>query len=64
MANSGLSPSPIVFHCCAFPDLSPEVGLLFLVMPKEPIIGLSEAGDSGEYVSTVEAFCILNCTCN
>uniref|UniRef100_A0A8C5UAR0 HIT domain-containing protein n=1 Tax=Malurus cyaneus samueli TaxID=2593467 RepID=A0A8C5UAR0_9PASS len=44
-----------------FHDLSPEVGLLFLVMPKEPVIGLSEAGDSGESVSTVEAVCMLNC---
>ncbi|NXE03082.1 HINT1 protein, partial [Chaetorhynchus papuensis] len=33
----------LVFH-----DLSPQARMLFLVMPKEPIILLSEAGDSGE----------------
>ncbi|KAM6188232.1 LOW QUALITY PROTEIN: adenosine 5'-monophosphoramidase HINT2-like [Sarcoramphus papa] len=51
-------------ECLAFRDLSPQAPTLFLVMPKEPIIRLSEAEDSGESVSTVEAFCTLNCTCN
>ncbi|NXH96550.1 HINT1 protein, partial [Pachycephala philippinensis] len=35
-------------QCRAFHDLSPQAGMLFLVIPKEPIIRLSEAGDSGE----------------
>ncbi|XP_048146419.1 adenosine 5'-monophosphoramidase HINT1-like isoform X2 [Corvus hawaiiensis] len=35
-------------ECRAFHDLSPQAGMLFLVVPKEPIIGLSEAGNSGE----------------
>ncbi|NXM40491.1 HINT1 protein, partial [Gymnorhina tibicen] len=35
-------------QCHVFHDLSPQAGMLFLVMPKEPIIGLSEAEDSGE----------------
>ncbi|KAL2303345.1 hypothetical protein Nmel_008606 [Mimus melanotis] len=35
-------------HCRVFHELLPQVGILFLVMPKEPIIELSEAGDSGE----------------
>ncbi|XP_027764984.1 histidine triad nucleotide-binding protein 1-like [Empidonax traillii] len=34
--------------CLAFHDLSPQAATLFLVMPKEPVIGLSEAEDSGE----------------
>ncbi|KAL2310243.1 hypothetical protein Nmel_006491, partial [Mimus melanotis] len=34
--------------CRAFHDLLPLDGMLFLVMPKEPIIELCEAGDSGE----------------
>ncbi|NXO66533.1 HINT1 protein, partial [Phainopepla nitens] len=33
-------------QCCAFHDLSPQAGMLFPVVPKEPIIKLSEAGDS------------------
>ncbi|KFR01093.1 Histidine triad nucleotide-binding protein 1, partial [Nipponia nippon] len=32
----------------AFHDLSPQAPTLVLVMPKEPIIRLSEAEDSGE----------------
>ncbi|XP_049650107.1 uncharacterized protein LOC126035497 [Accipiter gentilis] len=32
----------------AFRDLSPQAPTLFLVTPKEPIIGLSDAEDSGE----------------
>ncbi|XP_049650122.1 uncharacterized protein LOC126035505 [Accipiter gentilis] len=48
----------------AFCDVSPQALTLFLVTPKEPIIGLSDAEDSGESVSTAEAFCGLNCTCN
>ncbi|XP_068856584.1 adenosine 5'-monophosphoramidase HINT1-like [Aphelocoma coerulescens] len=35
-------------ECRAFHDLSPQAGMLFLVVPKESIIGLSEAGNSGE----------------
>ncbi|NWU36246.1 HINT1 protein, partial [Hylia prasina] len=31
-----------------FRDLSPQAGMLFLVMPKEPVIRLSEAEDSGK----------------
>ncbi|NXI29816.1 HINT1 protein, partial [Zosterops hypoxanthus] len=34
-------------QCHVFHDLSPQAGMLFLVMPKEPIIGLSKAEDSG-----------------
>ncbi|KAM6293930.1 LOW QUALITY PROTEIN: adenosine 5'-monophosphoramidase HINT1-like [Aegotheles albertisi] len=34
-------------ECLAFRDLSPQAPTLFLVMPKEPTIGLSEAEDSG-----------------
>uniref|UniRef100_A0A8C3K7D3 HIT domain-containing protein n=1 Tax=Calidris pygmaea TaxID=425635 RepID=A0A8C3K7D3_9CHAR len=34
--------------CLAFRDLSPHAPTLFLVMPKEPVIRLSEAEDSGE----------------
>ncbi|NWU28994.1 HINT1 protein, partial [Dyaphorophyia castanea] len=40
-------------QCLAFHDLSLQSGTLFLVMPKEPVIGLSEAEGSGESVSTV-----------
>ncbi|KAM6188218.1 LOW QUALITY PROTEIN: uncharacterized protein WM294_015988 [Sarcoramphus papa] len=60
-------PANVIYEdeeCLAFRDLSPQAPTLFLVMPKEPIIRLSEAEDSGESVSTVEAFCTLNCTCN
>ncbi|KAM9251362.1 adenosine 5'-monophosphoramidase HINT2-like [Cariama cristata] len=35
-------------ECLAFHDLSPQAATLFLVMPKEPTIRLSEAEDSGE----------------
>ncbi|XP_048146402.1 adenosine 5'-monophosphoramidase HINT2-like isoform X2 [Corvus hawaiiensis] len=35
-------------ECRAFRGLSLQSGTLFLVMPKEPIIGLSEAEGSGE----------------
>ncbi|NXS85633.1 HINT1 protein, partial [Erpornis zantholeuca] len=35
-------------QCRVFHDLSPQSGILFLVMPKEPIIRLSEAEGSGE----------------
>ncbi|KAM6188216.1 uncharacterized protein WM294_015986 [Sarcoramphus papa] len=58
-------PANVIYEdeeCLAFRDLSPQAPTLFLVMPKEPIIRLSEAEDSGESVSTVEAFCMLNCT--
>ncbi|KAM6188224.1 uncharacterized protein WM294_015995 [Sarcoramphus papa] len=58
-------PANVIYEdeeCLAFRDLSPQAPTLFLVMPKEPIIRLSEAEDSGESVSTVEAFCTLNCT--
>ncbi|KAM6188064.1 adenosine 5'-monophosphoramidase HINT1-like [Sarcoramphus papa] len=37
-----------LLRCLAFRDLSPQAPMLFLVMPKEPIIRLSEAEDSGE----------------
>ncbi|XP_074021630.1 LOW QUALITY PROTEIN: adenosine 5'-monophosphoramidase HINT1-like [Numenius arquata] len=35
-------------ECLAFRDLSPQAPTLLLVMPKEPVIRLSEAEDSGE----------------
>ncbi|KFP12915.1 Histidine triad nucleotide-binding protein 1, partial [Egretta garzetta] len=35
-------------ECLAFRDLSPQAPTLFLVTPKEPVIGLSEAEDCGE----------------
>ncbi|NWR39844.1 HINT1 protein, partial [Tachuris rubrigastra] len=35
-------------QCLAFHDLSPQAAALFLVMPKEPVIGFSEADDSGK----------------
>ncbi|XP_050174842.1 histidine triad nucleotide-binding protein 1-like [Myiozetetes cayanensis] len=35
-------------ECLAFHDLSPQAATLFLVVPKEPVMGLSEAEDSGE----------------
>ncbi|XP_027565352.1 histidine triad nucleotide-binding protein 1-like [Neopelma chrysocephalum] len=38
----------LFLQCLAFPGLSPQAATLFLVMPKEPFIGLSEAEDSGE----------------
>ncbi|NXV74042.1 HINT1 protein, partial [Atlantisia rogersi] len=34
-------------QCLAFHDLSPQAPMLFLVVPKEPTIRLSEADDSG-----------------
>ncbi|XP_050769947.1 LOW QUALITY PROTEIN: adenosine 5'-monophosphoramidase HINT1-like, partial [Gymnogyps californianus] len=44
-------PANVIYEdeeCLAFRDLSPQAPTLFLVMPKEPIIRLSEAEDSGE----------------
>ncbi|KAM6188065.1 adenosine 5'-monophosphoramidase HINT1-like [Sarcoramphus papa] len=44
-------PANVIYEdeeCLAFRDLSPQAPMLFLVMPKEPIIRLSEAEDSGE----------------
>ncbi|NXR18528.1 HINT1 protein, partial [Cinclus mexicanus] len=50
--------------CRAFHDLLPLDGTLFLVMPKEPIIELSEAGDSGEcllgHVMIVGEMCVAH----
>uniref|UniRef100_A0A8C9MIQ0 HIT domain-containing protein n=1 Tax=Serinus canaria TaxID=9135 RepID=A0A8C9MIQ0_SERCA len=47
-----------------FHDLSPHAGMLFLVMPKEPVIGLSEAEDSGKsllgHVMIVGEMCIAH----
>uniref|UniRef100_A0A8C9L648 Uncharacterized protein n=1 Tax=Serinus canaria TaxID=9135 RepID=A0A8C9L648_SERCA len=43
----------IFLQCHMFHDLSPLDRTFFLVMPKEPIIELSEAGGSGASVSTV-----------
>ncbi|NWV61896.1 HINT1 protein, partial [Malurus elegans] len=47
-----------------FHDLSPQAGMLFLVMPKEPITGLSEAEDSGEslhgHVMIVGKMCVAH----
>ncbi|KAK4807016.1 hypothetical protein QYF61_000345 [Mycteria americana] len=49
MLASQLSFNCLLFlQCLAFRDLSPQAPTLFLVVPKEPIIGLSEAEDSGE----------------
>ncbi|NXD05039.1 HINT1 protein, partial [Certhia familiaris] len=51
-------------QCCAFLNLSPLDRTLFLVMPKEPIIELSEAGDSGEsllgHVMIVDEKCVAH----
>ncbi|NXH41605.1 HINT1 protein, partial [Dicaeum eximium] len=51
-------------QCPAFHDLSPQAGMLFLVMPKEPIIKLSEAGDSGKsllgHVMIVGEMCVAH----
>uniref|UniRef100_A0A8C9L2V0 Uncharacterized protein n=1 Tax=Serinus canaria TaxID=9135 RepID=A0A8C9L2V0_SERCA len=44
---------PMFWLCHMFHDLSPLDRTFFLVMPKEPIIELSEAGGSGASVSTV-----------
>ncbi|XP_068278017.1 LOW QUALITY PROTEIN: uncharacterized protein [Nyctibius grandis] len=44
-------PANVIYEdeeCLAFRDLSPQAPALFLVVPKEPIIRLSEAEDSGE----------------
>ncbi|XP_064325626.1 LOW QUALITY PROTEIN: adenosine 5'-monophosphoramidase HINT1-like [Phalacrocorax carbo] len=44
-------PANVIYEdeeCLAFHDLSPQALMLFLVVPKEPIIMLSEAEDSGE----------------
>ncbi|PKU41596.1 protein kinase c inhibitor aswz variant 5 [Limosa lapponica baueri] len=44
-------PANIIYEddqCLAFRDLSPQAPTLFLVMPKEPVIRLSEAEDSDE----------------
>ncbi|XP_072715557.1 LOW QUALITY PROTEIN: adenosine 5'-monophosphoramidase HINT2-like [Ciconia boyciana] len=44
-------PANVIYEdeeCLAFHDLSPQAPTLFLVVPKEPIIRLSEAEDSGE----------------
>ncbi|XP_027760119.1 LOW QUALITY PROTEIN: histidine triad nucleotide-binding protein 1-like [Empidonax traillii] len=38
----------LFLQCLAFHDLSPQAAMLFLVMPLEPVIGLSEAEDCGE----------------
>ncbi|CAN8219633.1 unnamed protein product, partial [Coccothraustes coccothraustes] len=47
-----------------FHDLLPLDGTLFLVMPKEPIIELSEAGGSGEsllgHVMIVGEMCVAH----
>ncbi|NXB70977.1 HINT1 protein, partial [Donacobius atricapilla] len=47
-----------------FHDLSPPAGMLFLVMPKEPVIGLSEAEDSGKsllgHVMIVGEMCVAH----
>ncbi|XP_076217588.1 LOW QUALITY PROTEIN: adenosine 5'-monophosphoramidase HINT1-like [Aptenodytes patagonicus] len=44
-------PASVIYEdeeCLAFRDLSPQAPTLFLVVPKEPIVRLSEAEDSGE----------------
>ncbi|NWT86433.1 HINT1 protein, partial [Lanius ludovicianus] len=45
-----------------FHDVSPQAGMLFLVIPKEPIIWLSEAEGSGEsllgHVMIVDEMCV------
>ncbi|XP_030328017.1 LOW QUALITY PROTEIN: histidine triad nucleotide-binding protein 1-like [Strigops habroptila] len=43
-------PASVIYEdeCLVFHDLSPQAPTLFLVMPKEAIIRLSEAEDSGE----------------
>ncbi|NP_001232727.1 putative protein kinase C inhibitor/ASWZ variant 6 [Taeniopygia guttata] len=47
-----------------FHDLSPHAGMLFLVMPKEPVIRLSEAEDSGKsllgHVMIVGKMCVAH----
>ncbi|KFO59678.1 Histidine triad nucleotide-binding protein 1, partial [Corvus brachyrhynchos] len=51
-------------QCRAFRGLSLQSGTLFLVMPKEPIIGLSEAEGSGEsllgHVMIVGEMCVAH----
>ncbi|XP_031950918.1 LOW QUALITY PROTEIN: histidine triad nucleotide-binding protein 1-like [Corvus moneduloides] len=51
-------------ECRAFRGLSLQSGTLFLVMPKEPIIGLSEAEGSGEsllgHVMIVGEMCVAH----
>ncbi|NWR04024.1 HINT1 protein, partial [Paradoxornis webbianus] len=51
-------------QCRAFHDRLPLDATLFLVMPKEPIIELSEAGDSGEsllgHVMIVGEMCVAH----
>uniref|UniRef100_A0A8B9BAN6 Histidine triad nucleotide binding protein 1 n=1 Tax=Anser brachyrhynchus TaxID=132585 RepID=A0A8B9BAN6_9AVES len=58
-------PANIIYEdeqCLAFHDISPQAPTHFLVIPKKPIVRLSEAEDSDESVSTVEAFCTPNRT--
>ncbi|NXD46997.1 HINT1 protein, partial [Copsychus sechellarum] len=47
-----------------FHDLSPQAGTLFLIMPKEPVFGLSEAEDSGKsllgHVRIVGEMCVAH----
>ncbi|KAI1233201.1 hypothetical protein IHE44_0004795 [Lamprotornis superbus] len=53
-----------MLKCRAFHDLLPLDGTLFLDMPKEPIIELSEAGDCGEcllgHVMIVGEMCVAH----
>ncbi|NXW39115.1 HINT1 protein, partial [Phaetusa simplex] len=56
-------PANIIYEddqCLAFHDISPQAPTHFLVIPKKPIVRLSEAEDSDESVSTQEAFCTPN----
>uniref|UniRef100_A0A8C3V2J6 HIT domain-containing protein n=1 Tax=Catharus ustulatus TaxID=91951 RepID=A0A8C3V2J6_CATUS len=47
-----------------FHDLSPQGGILFLIMPKEPVFELSEAEDSGKsllgHVMIVDEMCVTH----
>uniref|UniRef100_A0A8U7NY86 HIT domain-containing protein n=1 Tax=Corvus moneduloides TaxID=1196302 RepID=A0A8U7NY86_CORMO len=49
----------LFLQCRAFRDLSLQSGTLFLVMPKEPIIGLSEAELLG-HVMIVGEMCVAH----
>ncbi|NXW82916.1 HINT1 protein, partial [Alopecoenas beccarii] len=60
-------PANIIYEdeqCLAFHDISPQAPTHFLVIPKKPIVRLSEAEDSDESVSTLETVHQTKCAAN
>lgn len=44
---------PVTFQCIAFPDIAPQAPTHILVVPKKPIMKLSEAEGGDAAVSMV-----------